>query len=122
MSILNGAVYSGYRVRTVQRNTTNAGDLLIYDGDFTPEAAEKLVGAFVTIGEVVPTANKFFAFLKDGYALTYYESEGGITTGNYSSLCQEDFTAGTLTYALAFSAHDARYNDVPTTIDIIEKV
>ena len=120
MSILNGFIYGGYRVRTVQRNTTNTGDLLIYDGDFTPEAAEKLVGAFVTLESSNPI-NKFFSFLKDGYALTFYESVGGLTVGHYSSLCHEDTTAGTLTYDVAFSVSDSRYNNGPGVIDIVEK-
>ena len=120
MAINNVMSGGGYRVRTVQRNTTNTGDLLIYDGDFTPEAAEKLVGAFVTL-ESSNLINKFFSFLKDGYALTFYESAGGLTVGYYSSLCHEDTTAGTLTYDVAFSVSDSTYNNVPAVIDIVEK-
>lgn len=110
----------GYRVRTVQRKTTTGGELLIYDGDFTPEAAENLIGAFVTL-ESSNNISKFFAFQKDGYALTYHESMGGQTIGYYSSLCHEDTAAGTLTYDVAFSVSDSRYNNVPAVIDIVEK-
>lgn len=121
MAINNVMSGGGYRVRTVQRNTTNTGDLLIYDGDFTTEAAEKLIGAFVTL-ESSNLTDKLYGFLKDGYALTFFESSGGLTTGYYSSLCREDTTAGTLTYNIAFSVSDSKFNGVPAVIDIVEKV